>query len=876
MRALSTAILAILAAASAAAGGEVSFSAKPTAVRDGDKVKITFSVAVPTDVEVAVLGADGKVVRHLAAGVLGAKLPPPEPLKAGLAQEIVWDGRDDLGKAAAGGPFKVRVRAGTQARLGKIFGFDPYRMTYVHGLATDEQGLLHVLFRSELNFGAGPMRIRVFDREGKYLKTIMPYPADLPMEKAAGFGLYTGKGRDEGCLYPANSDALAPKIYRCFGGDEFCLLGHRVRNGRILLFTPSGWHGSSNTVFQIAADGSCPDKAWEVGRMCSGWGEKPSYLHLPGGNGCGPWTFAVSPDGKTVYAAGFEADSRKEANYDWPPGRVHRLDLTKPLLPVERAVGVIPKEKFADTQPEGTKPAGQGRADWGLYTGTARVMGLDVSDDGTVYACDRGNKRLAAYDAQGKLLGSTAIEDPDCVAVHPKTKEVYVLTRKQPDKTRLSFELVKLSGFKDGQELARLTFKEVGRSVGGLALDASGDKPVLWVLGPGKESCVWRVEDQGASLQITGELSQKAAPDGLDWSVYCFANPANDQVFVQDGWGGMARFDGLTGKKLPGWKNEHGNDTNALDVAFDLAGNVYLSGFKSYATPVARFTPDMQPLAFGGTGKNITSGKPVYGKFGTGNNQKGLAVGPDGTIYSHHMLTWAFYGVITWKPDGTQDKEMLLGTAMNAGGIKVDLKNNLYLGVDGVPKGYDGPACHGSVVKMAPASAKGMLQAGFKATKDNEPVLQKLGAAGEVPPGEPVVPWIFRRPGGEPAGETSLRGVAMAYPGVAPLSARACSCKELRFDLDRWGRLYLPNTFTFSVRMVDNAGNEILKFGHYGNPDSQGGGKESPIKKPEIPLGWPMTVAATESGRVYVGDYLNTRVVRVDLTFAAEETCEAK
>ena len=67
------------------------FTAKPTVVKAGDKVKIEFAVDRPTDVEVAVLGADGKVVRHLAAGVLGGKNNPPEPLKPGL-ESSPWSG----------------------------------------------------------------------------------------------------------------------------------------------------------------------------------------------------------------------------------------------------------------------------------------------------------------------------------------------------------------------------------------------------------------------------------------------------------------------------------------------------------------------------------------------------------------------------------------------------------------------------------------------------------------------------------------------------------------------------------------------------------------------------------------------------------------
>jgi hypothetical protein len=69
----------------------------------------------------------------------------------------------------------------------------------------------------------------------------------------------------------------------------------------------------------------------------------------------------------------------------------------------------------------------------------------------------------------------------------------------------------------------------------------------------------------------------------------------------------------------------------------------------------------------------------------------------------------------------------------------------------------------------------------------------------------------------------------------------------------------------------------ILKAGHYGNADSQGPDKDSPIKKPEIPLGWPMTVgAAPDHGHIYAGDVINNRIVRIDLTYAAEDTCEVR
>jgi len=66
-------VMTVLWAAGAAGGtaaetGGPALTSGPSAVRDGDKVKISFAASAPTDVEVAVLDAEGGVVRHLAAG----------------------------------------------------------------------------------------------------------------------------------------------------------------------------------------------------------------------------------------------------------------------------------------------------------------------------------------------------------------------------------------------------------------------------------------------------------------------------------------------------------------------------------------------------------------------------------------------------------------------------------------------------------------------------------------------------------------------------------------------------------------------------------------------------------------------------------------
>src|SRR5574341_733149 len=95
----------------AATQDPASFTRKPAVTRSGDTTRIEFEVSREVDVTVRVEDAAGSVVRHLAAGVLGKN--PPEPLRPGsLRQSLEWDGKDDSGKPATGGPFRVRVRLG--------------------------------------------------------------------------------------------------------------------------------------------------------------------------------------------------------------------------------------------------------------------------------------------------------------------------------------------------------------------------------------------------------------------------------------------------------------------------------------------------------------------------------------------------------------------------------------------------------------------------------------------------------------------------------------------------------------------------------------------------------------------------------------------
>ena len=104
----------------------VEFAASPNLSRRGDEVVVTFTLDKRADVEVAVLDTTNRVVRHLAAGMLGADTVPPRPLQCGLSQTLVWDGKDDAGKPIRRGPFRIRVRAGMTPTFGRMIGGSPY------------------------------------------------------------------------------------------------------------------------------------------------------------------------------------------------------------------------------------------------------------------------------------------------------------------------------------------------------------------------------------------------------------------------------------------------------------------------------------------------------------------------------------------------------------------------------------------------------------------------------------------------------------------------------------------------------------------------------------------------------------------------------
>jgi hypothetical protein len=823
------AILLVAFASEAALAGEgVTFTAKPAAARDGEKTKIGFAVSAPADVEVAVLGADGKIVRHLAAGVLGGKNPPAEPLKAGLVQSLQWDGKDDDGKPAAGGPFKVRVRAGMSVKFGRIIGTSPYTGNTPgnsDGLAVAPDGTLYVKLASYVGIlhSGLPWQLRRLDKAGKYQNTILPPPPSTDPAKASGFSLIDA---GDGLVTPRHGSGL-DVVITYFGDNIYS----RVIDNQIVFIDNAS---AKLTFFKL--DGSnairtipmrtAPDKLkW------AGW--------------LAPQT-AFSPDGKYAYysnVANFDYPDKPDPKF--PQGWVYRQDLTQPGSNPERFYGLeLPDpQKTKYWQPSA----------WDKKTAAA---GIAVDAKGNLFVCDLVNQEVVEVSLDGKKLGSVKVPWPDKVLVSSKTGTLYVASRPVSRDWPPPVTLLKVTGRgSDAKVIAQLALKgTIGQT---LALDESGAVPALWLAGSAhrerQEPQLIRVEDRGTELVIAQENILNPDKDAIDFVSYGAVDAEADLVYIAQNGGPVWRYSGETG--------EGGlTPIRAADVAIGPGGMIYAWGTGGYDGPVVRYTRDFKPAPLAATGKH-TYGQ-LNGRFGRGNSVAGFAVDRQGRVYATcgfndcHVRAYDADGKMVEyeRKSGASAKPpvpALISYVLDQGGsLRLDPAGNIYVLEVGLPRGHAPPRgfekdpaylqCSGSIYKFTPKGGE------FKKTKDG------WDAEGAVA--------VYSVPSGPISGNWNS-------------SMSACHCTRPRFDVDAYGRLYIPNGITYKVTLLDNADNHILTFGGYGNWDAQG--PQSAEPKPEIPLGCPILAGASDK-YIYVGDMLNHRVVRADKVFAAEESCELK
>lgn len=845
------------------------FAAKPVVSKDGDKVKVNFAVSAATDVEVAVVGQDGKVARHLAAGVLGGTNAPPPPLKSGLVQALDWDGKDDFGKPADGAPFKVRVRVGMGVKFGRMIGEDPYTFGTIDSIAIDEDGKLYMTaFLGDCNQYA--QVLRVFGPDGQYRRTLIPFSVDRNPETVSNLATWNAARKT---FIPHNFSSGNPALYPF--STSVKLVRASQKTGIVM--------ASGTTVWRMDSDGGHlqgPSAMWSPAAKLNNFASNVPQL-------------AISPDGKYIYyanVAGSQSDTKDVSQIDskWPQGRVYRQDTTNP--------GSNP-EKFYDLE----LPDWNQNKYWLPNAWNCRTAAYHIITDakGHLHIGDLVNQEIVEVDGGGKKVAATKVPWPERFYLDDKTGDYYVLSRTTALPNENSgLKLLKIEGRGDGGKIvAELPLKTgVGRGGIGACFGRLDNAPVMWI---GSRDGLVCIKDSNNKLEVIPTAYRSLPESEVDWS-RIVVDSDRDEVYTNNGTCLTYRYDGNTGQGGP--LKIGGKPFWCVDMAMGYDGSLYTRTGQSHLGPLQRYTHDLAPLAFTGTGSNRLW--DIYSRMGIGFCDKGVGAGPNGECYTSYMYGWNKYFVAGFSGDGKPikgnyldgklskpdpksdaaklpaDRQVTAAVVgpipMSSGGINVDQEGNIYVGMLLVPKGYKPPAGFekdpayegwtGSIVKFPPSG--GTVLGAVK--EDDQP--NAVGVQTVCEKGVIVI------------GATAL------YPGLAPFSGggyggngSSCVCRVPRFQVDRFGRIAFTNVVTFSATVLDNAGNKILEFGDYGNFDSQyvaakpdsGKAGRAAVASPEFPLAWPTGAGASDQ-HIYVIDAYNKRVLRADKTWAAEDMCDVK
>ncbi|MCA9067336.1 MAG: SMP-30/gluconolactonase/LRE family protein, partial [Planctomycetaceae bacterium] len=754
--------------------------------------------------------------------------------------------------------------------LEKIVGGDPYAywsefsgqgdhaQWMVTGLEAKPDGNVYVLGNSM--FYGGPA-LRQYDARGNYRQTVFPPPAGKPVEDVKGWGInvradgtYTLQSESRWAratpgrtLLSRSGKALCASLVPSTGSDTLCIT------------TVSG-RASGNQQITIGSDGTLRKN--EIATMLGG-------ERLPKNGLSGNFFSALSPDGKSLYVSGlFAVDDRKNAETTgfWRDGQVWNVDLATRTTRVFFALDE--KDVISDTKERSVSSIGHGTA-----TPYAAFQGVAVDTEGRVFVCDRQNKRIAVLDKEGRLIRAIPVTFPDAVAVHPKSRTIYVTTRFGNYGGNGELKLLKFSDWTtDDAPTTSLRLRDgIGKFRENSLLAVAEDKgeTLVWVAYTTLPVRIYR--DTGSALELVKDFYEAGPQRSLDLQ-HMQVDQKTGDIYIADAQGFCFRLSDWTHPKFEPCMQDEKTPLKASSIAIDARSRHLYTHFQ-WGAPVYRWSMDgeyFQPAPAGVLeADQVVSlpGRPVpVGGFGhattppitcswifTGLGERGMAIGPGGGLATLGVLpdknhrSDDYSGPLHYfKPDWNRTPWKPLrfngfgGKKPRSGGIRFDPRGNLYVGVyDGetsnVPQGFekdpDFSATTGRIYKYAPT---GSID------------------GGDLFPREPDAP----------------QKIYDIHYG--PLAQQS---RNPRFGVDGYGRLYYPTGQQPLVSVIDNEGHLILSFGTYGNRDSMGGLPGDLVPTKDIPMAWPNSVDSTDDF-IYVSDIINARILRLKKTFDAVATSE--
>jgi len=857
------------------------FARKPRVSRRGDRVMVSFETKGFCDATVAIENAQGRIVRHLASGVLGKNAPPPF-VKNSKKQTVVWDGKNDAGRYIDDkDALTVRVSLGLKARYEKNLFWEPKKRVSRGGIGAITTEDVIPVPRPEGVYvydGNGVDHLRLFDHEGNYVRTIYPFPA----AKLKGVKGLKWREYPHGYSRPAKYGLNQTTFFRSGGVNtkQFALsaaFAMAVQGKRIALV--------KLRLSRLTTDGSTPATGSGRGGGLDLTGPRTWFdMMLKGkpwdGNPhsdrrCCPYSAAFSPDGRRLYLAGYSNYSRH-----WG-GRGQKTWLG----------GVTCLDYAGNAAPKIF--AGNMKMNAGLTPGVA------CDKRGRVYVTDYIRDAVDVYDEKGKRLRTVPAKKPVFVSVSPKTGELYVFSWNlngtiwhvhpglKGKSKKIPATLTVIKSADDPKRVATYALPRVMRSGGNAgwgdpncgtdvraAVDFWTDPPTVWLVpgggsgsrgyGEGKhldfnfrkawdKSNIVLFQPKGGKLEVKRDFGKDVAKSvkrhkSSAGHQRLYVNPANRKLYVSENqhWVGGGDFTSLleinpeSGKvrerKIP--------VKYAEDLAFDLDGNAYFRQVNPHR--VLRY--DLKtwreiPWDYGEQGedwgKKIISALPLPSAAMVCYSQGGLWVSPKG-----HLAVWC--NVKSRK--GQFDHLKRVGAPISrakpylpptypgrAGGcIHVWDKHGKLLYEDAVPgvSQTDGIAIDRDDNIYMLSWIPRMLDGKKYFNKITGTVIKVKAKKSKWHSNSKHCRLPLtkeRRPDRHPdisgytMGTVWIEGAEWLYGGVGNCSfkiATGCICwQQSRFTLDYFARSFAPEMDQFSVAVLDSAGNLIMRIGKYGNVD---------------------------------------------------------
>ncbi|MCX7805377.1 MAG: hypothetical protein N3A38_09340 [Planctomycetota bacterium] len=898
------------------------FAKKPAIERDGDRVTIRFASKDFCDATVVVEKKDGTILRHLASGVLGPRAPEPFQPDS-LEQTVIWDGKDDLGKYVdALDDVHVRVSLGLKARFEKTLFWHPKkelgRGAHLHMAAQPEGVYVYT--------GGGVETIRLFGHDGRYIRTVYPFPADKVKDvKGLGWNTFA-----DGWKSPAHIGYTCASFLPSGAGEVHASWGTAARSmavgaGRIVLPPCVETKSPDNRFARLSTDGRPLE--------CSLYGPPLNT------DGFFPLSMAFSPDGQWLYMAGF-------------------VKLGSPLAIAGSLGSVSWRHGVCRMRFDSDEPPQLWLGDWEKFGKDGKSFdhpaGVAVDAQGRVYVADNHNDRVQIFSPDGKLLRSIPVNGPAVLQIHHKTQELYVFSwnvsvfwhvppSTKPHPVGVSPRLRVFKPFESDQPSLTVPLPLHADNIRSLyyqnihsepipfraMLNSYADPPEIWMVTgwakanfynpQDRESAIsnwlneniqrYRIEDGKLKLVASWNEEVEAAvkkwkhsdmgmqrllTDPRDGTLYVMDSTykyASSLVRIRPDSGEVdivpmpytfedAAID-WEGHVLLRWDRAIGRFAldSLREVPFDYGEEIRrVCGFNNYKDGGSLISGLVLPGNRASCGYDCGMGVNARGEIAVSACNSAVAESRDGPVYPGmpRYVPQIFPGRVRYheihifdrhgKPVGMD----IVGRGAPPGhGVSIDQKGDVYF-LTTQSRLYDGRAFFpetGTAIK-------------FKRGKG------RFIAAGSTGPSIPLPD--DQRPNVSPqlltaGGRGSAFWVEDAewmFPGVGRGRNLNCYCWNARFTVDAFGRSFLPQFIRCQVAVLDTNGNLIMQIGRYGNVDDgeplvedQRFRTEKPrsIGGDEVALMYANYTGTHHDRRLFIADAGNGRILSVRLDYHASE-----